>query len=211
MDAKRLSWSLRHELTHWKARDPWANALRRLFQILFFFHPAAWWAGKQWKEAMELACDRALVRSEHDVTEYVEELYALLTAVQHRRRLGLAGGLFATRTQLGRRIATLLTTPLRFSGRLSRGALAGLAIFAVACFSLGARFAPAETGVTADADVPGETVSGCVKDGDGVPIAGARVVWLKGARAVRGSRMESPCFPGKTAAFPCPSKTATRK
>jgi beta-lactamase regulating signal transducer with metallopeptidase domain len=144
LDEVRLAWTLRHELSHWKARDPLANGLRQLFQTLFFFHPLAWWAGHRWKEAMELACDRALVRTEEETTEYVEALYEMLSAVQQRRRFALHCGLFATRTQLGRRITALASVPLRFSGRMSRVAAVSLAAFAVACFSVGAGLAPAD-------------------------------------------------------------------
>ena len=69
-----LAWALRHELTHLKHRDPIANALRRLAQILFFFHPVTWWASRRWEAAVELACDRAVVRTDDDVTAYAEQL-----------------------------------------------------------------------------------------------------------------------------------------
>lgn len=84
--APALDWALRHELTHLKHRDPLANDVRRLAEILFFFHPAVWWASRQWALSAELACDRALVESEPDVTHYAEQLCVMLAEARHRRR-----------------------------------------------------------------------------------------------------------------------------
>ena len=118
-DGEKINWALRHELMHWKLRDPWANALRQITRTLFFFHPVAWWAGRHWEEAAERACDRALVRSPREATHYSELLYGMLVQVQGRRRLALGGGLFAARSQISRRITALLNHDgLRASARL---------------------------------------------------------------------------------------------
>ena len=45
-----VGWALRHELIHWKHGDTLANLLRQITQVLFFFHPLAWIAGKHWEE-----------------------------------------------------------------------------------------------------------------------------------------------------------------
>jgi beta-lactamase regulating signal transducer with metallopeptidase domain len=71
-DPVKLDWSLRHELMHWKLLDPLANVVRELAQVLFYFHPVAWWVGKKWDEAVELACDRAIVTNEADSNDYAE-------------------------------------------------------------------------------------------------------------------------------------------
>lgn len=116
---EQLDWALRHELMHRKLGDPWAGALREVVRILFFFHPVAWWAGRKWEEAAELACDRALVASDDDAVRYAERLYEMLAAARGRRRAALAPGLFASRTQIGRRIEALLGRPLDAPARLS--------------------------------------------------------------------------------------------
>jgi beta-lactamase regulating signal transducer with metallopeptidase domain len=130
---EQLDWALGHELMHRKMGDPWAGALRELVRILFFFHPVAWWAGRKWEEAAELACDRALVASEDDAVRYAERLYEILAAARGRRRLSLASGLFASRTQIGRRIEALLGGPLGAPARLSPR---GSALFSVAAAAL---------------------------------------------------------------------------
>ncbi len=104
----KLDWALRHELTHWKWFDPLGVFVRDAARILFWFHPCAWWAGHRMTEAMELACDRAMLRDSSEATAYAEQLFAMLRNLRERRRPAVAGGLFATRTQVGRRIAALL-------------------------------------------------------------------------------------------------------
>ena len=136
-DTGQLDWLLRHELMHRKLNDPVALVVRRLAEILFFFHPAVWWAGKKWEEAMELACDRALLHTEADARNYAGELYRVLESQSARRRLFAAGGLFATRTQIGKRIAALLSDPLRSPAHLSLLALGGLALVALISLPVG--------------------------------------------------------------------------
>lgn len=137
----RLRWLLRHELMHRAQRDPAALAVRRLAQILFFFHPAVWIAGRRWEEAMELATDRALVNSEDDARSYAQELYAVLEMQHHRQRAFSGQGLFATRTQIGKRIAALLTEPLSTPARAGTLPLTLLGLFALGVATTGIGFA----------------------------------------------------------------------
>lgn len=146
-----IDWMLRHELMHYRFNDPVALAVRRLAEVLLFFHPAVWWAGRRWEEAMELACDRALVTSESAAREYAEGLYRVLAA-QGTASRGMPGvGLFATRTQIGQRIAALVTNPLGSPARLSMLSVAGLVVFAIFGLATGLGFSAAEpeTGVGA--------------------------------------------------------------
>lgn len=109
-DAKsNIAWVLRHELTHLRRRDHLANALRRLAQALFFFHPVVWYAGRQWEEAAELACDAALAETPQEAREYAQRLYSLLLTMRDRRDVAVSSGLYASRTQVGRRIEAILS------------------------------------------------------------------------------------------------------
>jgi beta-lactamase regulating signal transducer with metallopeptidase domain/protocatechuate 3,4-dioxygenase beta subunit len=137
----RLDWALRHELMHWKLRDPLASLVRELAQILFYFHPAAWWAGKQWEAAAEKACDRAIVTTAADSLDYAEQLYAMLVGMQGRLRARIGNGLFATRTQIGQRIAALLNGPRTPHPHLSALALVGVTLAAAVTLSIGGAFA----------------------------------------------------------------------
>jgi beta-lactamase regulating signal transducer with metallopeptidase domain/HEAT repeat protein len=151
----KLDWALRHELTHWKLGDVWALAAQQFAQIVFFFNPVTWWACRKWQEAAELACDRAVVETERDVEEYADNLYQVLAEIHGQRRGLLAGGLFATRTQIGRRIAMLLGNPLKQPARLgTTGAVILLGVAAIS-LSVGISFAagnqpPSTSDVTAD-------------------------------------------------------------
>ncbi len=142
-DQEMVRWALRHELVHYKHGDPWFLGLRQLACVAFFFHPLVWWAGRRWEEAAELACDRALLGGAGDARAYAKKLYGMLEHAVARRKARLAGGLFATRTQLGKRIAALLGQPLAGSARL--GALATLTLLLVSCIVLtvGSRFVQA--------------------------------------------------------------------
>ena len=137
----RMEWLLRHELTHWKHLDPLALILRRISEILFYFHPAVWFSGKRWEEAMELACDRALLEEKPEAKRYADEIYSLLEHQQDRLRRPMAAGIFATRTQIGKRISALLTNPLSIPSRLGKVSVALLVIIALAGLGLGIGFA----------------------------------------------------------------------
>lgn len=107
-EEETLTWSLRHELTHARHLDPAANFMRRITEIVFFFHPCAWLAGRQWESAAELACDRALVSDLSEARDYAAQLYSMLERARLPGWERTAGALGATRTQIGRRIETLL-------------------------------------------------------------------------------------------------------
>ena len=141
----KLEWSLRHELMHWHLRDPWANGLRQIAQIVFFFHPLMWWVGKQWQNAAELACDRAVIASEDDVDVYAGSLFQILTEIHGRRQGLFAGALFATRTQIGTRIAALLGNPLRYPARLYGWGRVVLAIIIIAALGIGGSIVVAQS------------------------------------------------------------------
>ena len=136
-DRTALAWSLRHELTHWKHGDLWLIRLRELAQAIFFFHPAAWWAGRQLELAIEIACDRAVIATDAEAADYAQRLYQILEAVRDRRRPALASGLFATRSQIARRLVMLVETPLRMRPHLSKPAAFGMAALTAAVFTIG--------------------------------------------------------------------------
>jgi beta-lactamase regulating signal transducer with metallopeptidase domain len=141
-DRDRIVWSLRHELTHWRHRDPLAGLVGEIARILFYFHPLVWWIGKRWKVATEIACDQALVGNRGDARRYAEQLYQILTRVHTRRRIMLANGLFATRTQIGKRIEILLKSRPRSKAGHKLPAVMFLLVFAAMVFLMGAEISP---------------------------------------------------------------------
>jgi beta-lactamase regulating signal transducer with metallopeptidase domain/tetratricopeptide (TPR) repeat protein len=139
-DRSQIEWLMRHELMHWMHKDSFGLVLRRVSEILFFFHPAIWWAGRKWEEAMELACDRALLKSEPEAKCYAGHLFRLLENQQTRLKCPVSAGLFATRTQIGKRIAALLSNPLRNPVHLGALSVSALFILAILGFTLGLGF-----------------------------------------------------------------------
>ena len=154
--AEQLDWALGHELTHWKAKDHLSGFARQLFQTVFFFHPVAWWVGRRWEEAAELACDRALVSTEEEAASYAERLYEMLAQARGRKRVAVAGGLFATRTQIGRRIAALLRGPVSGPAPVSPRSAAALALLALLSLTVGAGCGTHRPGtMTAELEITG--------------------------------------------------------
>jgi len=137
-ETNQLDWALRHELMHWRILDPLAGLVRELAQILFYFHPAVWWAGREWEVAAELACDRALVEGDVDSRDYAEQLYGMLEEIRGRRRIAVKSGLFATRTQIVRRIAALVGGPGQGAAHLSVPAIVALIVVSAATLCIGA-------------------------------------------------------------------------
>ena len=153
---EKLEWSLRHELTHLKFRDPWAALAGELCRIFFFFHPLAWLVSRQWRRSAELACDQALVSCRSEALRYAEVLYGALKRIHTRP--ALAASLYATRTQMGRRIETLLNRHFDPAPRRAGGSLALLALFAGATLLAGVEIvAPAPAWLSRDFEKNFET------------------------------------------------------
>jgi len=141
-DRDRVLWSLRHELTHWRHRDHLACFVTEMSRILFFFHPLVWWIGRRWKVATEIACDQSMVATRGDARRYAEQLYQILARVHSRRQIMLANGLFATRTQIGKRIELLLKSRPHGGARRKVPAVVFLLVFGALVLALGAELSP---------------------------------------------------------------------
>jgi hypothetical protein len=112
--------------------------------------------GRRWEEAAELACDRALVSNEEEAASYAERLYEMLARARGRKRMAVAVGLFATRTQIGRRIAALLYAPVSGPSHLGLASAASLGFLALLSLTVGAGCGTHHTGRTkADLEIAG--------------------------------------------------------
>ncbi|TQM05706.1 beta-lactamase regulating signal transducer with metallopeptidase domain [Pseudoxanthomonas sp. 3HH-4] len=60
-----LHMALHHELAHLQRRDLWLAWMPALAQHLFFFHPVAHLAAREYAFAREVACDAAVLADEH--------------------------------------------------------------------------------------------------------------------------------------------------
>jgi hypothetical protein len=139
--------------------------------------------------AIEIACDRAVIATDAEAADYAQRLYQILEAVRDRRRPALATGLFATRSQIARRLVMLVETPLSLRPKLSKPAAIGIAILAVIVLSIGIAVAPASGQKTGEGksnvgknDAPVPAVVGKVLDENGKPVADVPVLlYVEGA------------------------------
>jgi TonB-dependent SusC/RagA subfamily outer membrane receptor len=154
LDGERLALMLAHERSHLQARDPQLLAGAAVAVALAPWNPALWWQLRRLRVAVEIDCDRRVLRRHPDVAAYG----ALLLDVARRgaprhglHRFPLAAALSAPTptTALERRIRTMTTRRPRHPlvRTLAFGAL-GAALVAAACE------APRPTGLKPGTQVP---------------------------------------------------------
>jgi TonB family protein len=97
--------AVRHELTHLRRKDLWANFIAHLACAAWWFHPMVWMLFRQLHECQETACDDAVLFSGFEPATYAE---ALLAVAQTPTSTLLPGCPMTTQTNLKRRIARLL-------------------------------------------------------------------------------------------------------
>ncbi|KPN21026.1 hypothetical protein AO715_14720 [Xanthomonas sp. Mitacek01] len=106
--ADELDMALTHELVHLQRRDLWLGLLPTLAQHLFWFHPLAHYAAREYGLAREGACDAAVLAGhEHGAHAYGALLLRL--GVAPRPDAGLASA-SPDYTFLKRRLTMLQTT-----------------------------------------------------------------------------------------------------
>ena len=75
-----LRLALAHELAHCRRHDLAWNALIRIVESLFFFHPLVWWSVRRYHVAVEIACDQSAIQSTGESRRVYGEL--LLQSMQ---------------------------------------------------------------------------------------------------------------------------------
>ncbi|MEK7316095.1 MAG: M56 family metallopeptidase, partial [Candidatus Eisenbacteria bacterium] len=135
---EQLFWSLRHELMHARRLDTLAGLVRRISEALLFFHPLVWWAGSRWERSVELACDRAVARSSEEAAIYASQLYRILIEMRKQGERPPVPAMSMMKTEIGRRIRTLLDRPARPARMLPVAVL----IFAAAAACAGLTYQP---------------------------------------------------------------------
>jgi beta-lactamase regulating signal transducer with metallopeptidase domain len=70
LPAEELEMTLAHEMTHIARGDLWWGLVPALARRVFFFHPAAWIAEREYALAREAACDEAVLRPGMDAFAY---------------------------------------------------------------------------------------------------------------------------------------------
>lgn len=127
-DLRQLA--LRHEEEHRRSRDPWLALGAELARVLMPWNPALHWAVRRLRRAIELDCDRRIVRDGVDRRRYGR----LLVAVGGRsggQGISRAVALSEGTTELERRVTMLRSKNESWKGLRMAGA-AGLAVAALA-------------------------------------------------------------------------------
>jgi GWxTD domain-containing protein len=102
---------LLHELAHIRRHDYLINAIQRLVESLFFYHPAVWWMSRIARRERENCCDDAVV----SVTGNAREYAVVLAALEQNRLSGREPAVAAAGGPLMKRIRRLLH-PTRSNG-----------------------------------------------------------------------------------------------
>jgi hypothetical protein len=136
LDGDRLALMLAHEGEHARARDPIVLAAATVAAALVPWSPAAWWQLARLRLAVEVDCDRRVLRRHPDTHTYG----ALLVDVAERARSGapasrlVAAALAAPITSLERRIRIMTSRPPRRAAlRAASLAAVAAALLVVAC------------------------------------------------------------------------------
>jgi beta-lactamase regulating signal transducer with metallopeptidase domain len=125
-----LTMALCHELVHVRRRDLAIGWLPALAARLFFFHPAAILAAREYALAREQACDAEVVRLLGVAPGRYGELLCAASAAGHRR-LAPAVGVSSSFLNLRRRIQMLEHPPIATGRTPIRWAAVGLVAAAI--------------------------------------------------------------------------------
>jgi beta-lactamase regulating signal transducer with metallopeptidase domain len=126
---------LAHELAHVKRRDHWTCWVELIAGLMYWWHPATWWARRQMRNAADEAADSLAVSIVGGRQKYAEAL--LETAellVADRTVAAVWGPALGERDTLARRLTMIMKGPL--SHRLSWPSWLGVGV--VGLFALGA-------------------------------------------------------------------------
>ena len=81
LQSHELAWCLLHELAHIRRGDLWVSLFQRFTAIVFWFHPAVWFANRCVDQLREYACDeQATHRSRQSAIESSSAFLSVLKA-----------------------------------------------------------------------------------------------------------------------------------
>lgn len=120
---------VRHEIEHVRARDPIALAGVLLLRIALPWHPGVWFLTDGLLEAIEVDCDRRVLRGRRDVRGYGETVLTVAARMRPGPRQPVAAFSEPVRTIQKRLIA--MTQPRRTMGRVGMLALAAVGAVAL--------------------------------------------------------------------------------
>jgi len=131
-----------HEIEHLRRADDWLNLLQKLSLALFPLNPALVWIERRLCTERELACDDGVLRVTLAPRVYATCLTTLAERrLEHRSVLSLALGTLGAlgRSELSRRVYSILNRPPSLSPARARAVTAMLAIGLIGCAAVLAR------------------------------------------------------------------------
>jgi TonB family protein len=129
---ERRRMVLAHELAHIKRQDWPAQLLARVAFSLYWFHPLAWLAARQFTKERERACDDLVLSLGARPSDYAAQLLEVARSFSSPANTVWATVTMARRSQLEGRLLAVLDSNLR-RGLMTRLGLIGT-LLAAACF-----------------------------------------------------------------------------
>lgn len=74
LDDRQLEAIMLHEAWHLRRRDNFTSLLQMMVEVVFWFHPLAWWLGSRLIGERERACDEAVMQCGSDPRVYAESI-----------------------------------------------------------------------------------------------------------------------------------------
>lgn len=137
--SRETRFVLQHECAHLTSGDVRARLLAALLRPVLFWHPLFWWLCRELRYSGELLADDAAARMpDGGIAEYVRCMMNLSTRSDRAASTPLAATIFRRRSELFRRLETMLQRddvhprPHSTFGRRARAATAALLVAATA-------------------------------------------------------------------------------
>ncbi|HVC47976.1 MAG TPA: M56 family metallopeptidase [Terracidiphilus sp.] len=115
-----------HESEHLRRRDDWTNLLQKLCLVLFPLNPALWFMERRLCCEREMACDEGVVRITRAPRAYAACLASLAERGLQRQTEALSLGAWQRRSELARRVHSLLVRKHALNPVATRALLAVL-------------------------------------------------------------------------------------
>jgi len=143
-----------HELVHVQRRDNLILLAQRLAEMVFFFHPVVWLAGKMMRHEAESACDDVVLGRLGNSSIYADSLTRVAEVRFSLTQKLLVNTFAAAETNFTRRLRRIMDSPVRRATlRLTMASVAALVLIAlVGLPRVAARKPAAVKEITAGAD-----------------------------------------------------------
>ncbi len=115
-----------HEFGHISRADDWINLFQKIGLVLFPLNPALMWIDRRLCFERELACDDGVLEHTHAPGVYATCLVSLAERAKNRRVAPLSLGAWERKSELGRRVQSILRSGERMSRK--QAWLAGSAV-----------------------------------------------------------------------------------